>query len=169
MRVTRRNSNRYNCAQQRKRHHIRSQTKHDDVMKWKHFLRHWSFVRGIHRSPVNSPHNGQWRGALIFSFIYAQTNGWANLWDTGDLRRHRAHYDITVMLIEISQTTYKCKRHAITWTNDDPVHWRILYFGPEHETLKHWFKGKYDPCQTATWNAFSLDSIFVLSCNSNGG
>ena len=28
---------------------------------------HWPFVRGIHRSPVNFPHKGQWRGALMFS------------------------------------------------------------------------------------------------------
>ena len=26
---------------------------HDDVIKWKHFLRYRPFVRGIHRSPVN--------------------------------------------------------------------------------------------------------------------
>ena len=39
---------------------------YDDVIKWKHFLRYWPFVRGIHRSPVNSPHKGQWRGALMF-------------------------------------------------------------------------------------------------------
>ena len=26
-----------------------------------------AFVQGIHRSPVNSPHKGQWRGALMFS------------------------------------------------------------------------------------------------------
>ena len=32
---------------------------HDDVIKWKHFPRYWPFVRGIHRSPVNSPHKGQ--------------------------------------------------------------------------------------------------------------
>ena len=32
---------------------------HDDVIKWKHFPRNWPFVRGIHRSPVNSPHKGQ--------------------------------------------------------------------------------------------------------------
>ena len=32
---------------------------HDDVIKWKHFLRYWPFVRGIHRSLVNSPHKGQ--------------------------------------------------------------------------------------------------------------
>ena len=42
---------------------------HDDVIKWKHFPRYWPFVRGIHRSPVNSPHKGQWRGALMFSLI----------------------------------------------------------------------------------------------------
>ena len=39
---------------------------HGDVIEWKHFLRYWPFVRGIHRSPVDSPHKGQWRGALIF-------------------------------------------------------------------------------------------------------
>ena len=39
---------------------------HDDVIKWKHFPRYWPFVRGIHRSPVNSHHKGQWRGALDF-------------------------------------------------------------------------------------------------------
>ena len=42
---------------------------HDDVIKWKHFPRYWPFVRGIHRPPVNSPHKGQWRGALLFFFI----------------------------------------------------------------------------------------------------
>ena len=30
--------------------------RHDDVIKWKYFPRSWPFVRGIHRSPVNSPH-----------------------------------------------------------------------------------------------------------------
>ena len=42
---------------------------HDEVIKWKHFPRYWPFVRGIHRWPVNSPHKGQWRGALMFSLI----------------------------------------------------------------------------------------------------
>ena len=39
-----------------------------DVIKWKHFPLYWPFVRGIHLSPVNSPHKGQWSGALIFFF-----------------------------------------------------------------------------------------------------
>ena len=44
---------------------------HDDVIKWKHFPRYWPFVRRIHRSLVNSPHKGQWRGAFTFSSICA--------------------------------------------------------------------------------------------------
>ena len=47
----------------------------DDVIKWKHFPRYWPFVWGIHRPPVNSPHKGQWRGALMFSLICARING----------------------------------------------------------------------------------------------
>ena len=54
-------------------------------------------MRGIHRSPVNSPHKGQWRDALMFSFNYVCTNVWVNDHDTGDLRRHRVHYHVTVM------------------------------------------------------------------------
>ena len=70
---------------------------HDDVIKWKHFPRYWPFVRGIHRSPVNSPHKGQWRGALMFTLICAWINGWVNNGEAGDLRRYRAHYDVIVM------------------------------------------------------------------------
>ena len=65
----------------------------DDVIKWKHFPRYWPFVWGIHRSPVNSPHKGQWRGALMFSLICAWINRWVNNCEAGDLRRYRAHYD----------------------------------------------------------------------------
>ena len=70
---------------------------HDDVITWKHFPRYWPFVRWIHRSPVNSPHKGQWRGALIFSLICAWINGWVNNRKASDLRRHHAHNDVTAM------------------------------------------------------------------------
>ena len=68
-----------------------------DVIKWKHFPRYWPFVQGIHRSPVNSPHKGQWRGALMFSLICAWLNSWVNNREAGDSRRHSAHYDVSVM------------------------------------------------------------------------
>ena len=72
---------------------------HDDVIKCKHFPRYWPFVRIIHRSPVNSPHKGQWRGALMFSLICVWINGWVNNREAGDLRRYRAHYDVIVMVM----------------------------------------------------------------------
>ena len=39
---------------------------HDEVIEWKHFPRHWPFAGN-----ANSPHKGQWRGALMFSLICA--------------------------------------------------------------------------------------------------
>ena len=74
-----------------------SASKHDGIIKWRYFPRYWPFVRKIHRSPVNSPHKGQWRRALTFSLICAWTNSWVNNGETGDLRRHRAHHDVIVM------------------------------------------------------------------------
>ena len=87
-------------------------TIHDDVIKWKHFPRYWPFVQGIHRSPVNSSHKGQWRGALIFSFISTSINGRINNRKAGDLRRNRVHYDVTVMYWDAYVHGHSC------WTTD---------------------------------------------------
>ena len=54
----------------------------------------------IHRSPVNSPHKGQWHGALMFSLICAWMNGWVNNREADDLRRHHAYFDATVMRVQ---------------------------------------------------------------------
>ena len=62
------------------------------------FPRYWPFVWGIHRLPVNSPHKGHWRRALMFSLICFWINGWVNNGDVGDLRRNSAHYDVKVMV-----------------------------------------------------------------------
>ena len=86
--------------------------KHDDVIKWKHFPRYWPFVRGIHRSPVNSPYKGQWCGALTFSLICVWINGWVNHRKAGDLRRYRAHYDIIVMNRKLSCLNLMSVYHA---------------------------------------------------------
>ena len=64
------------------------QRHHDDAIKLKHVPRHWPFVRGIHWSPVNPSQKGQWRGALMFSLIFAWKDGWENNPEVGGLRRH---------------------------------------------------------------------------------
>ena len=62
------------------------------IPRWRHqmetFPPYWPFVRGIHWSPVDSPHTGQWRGALMFSLMQTWTNLWVNNRDADDLRRH---------------------------------------------------------------------------------
>ena len=65
----------------------------------------WELL-GFHRSPVNFPHKGQWRGALMFSLICAWINGLVCNLGTGDLRRHSAHYDVTVMNILSAFNTF---------------------------------------------------------------
>ena len=97
------------------------ETRHDDVIKWKLFPRYWPFVRGIRRLPVNSPHKGQWRGALKFSLISAWKNGWVNNRDVGDLRHYRAHYDVTVMEVNLKDIGrigryLSTTKHSKTWT-----------------------------------------------------
>ena len=57
---------------------------------------------GISRSPVISPHKGQWRGALMFSFICAWINVWLNNGAAGDLRHYSVHYDVTVMIMHFA-------------------------------------------------------------------
>ena len=112
---------------------------HDDVIKWKHFPRYWPFVRGIHRSPVNSPHKGQWRGALMFTLICARINGWVNNREAGDLRRYPAHCDVIVMCWKVQFTTHcrinetqpsQCNHHTmdLLW---EKFQWILtLYINP---------------------------------------
>ena len=107
---------------------------HDDVTKWKHFPRYWPFVWGIHRSSVNSPHKGQWRGVLMFSLFCAWMNEWVNNRGAGDLRRHRAHYDVTVMIL------------LDTW---DPFYWHRLTF------ISTWIS---NPMPNNVWDEISFQT-----------
>ena len=104
-------------------------TLHDDVIKWKHFPRYWPFVRGILRSPVNSLHKGQWRGALIFSSICVWINSWVNNRDAGDLRRYCAHYDVSVMICSVPGPEINSARQVLT-------HWGwVIYASYNYATI----------------------------------
>ena len=90
-------SSKFVTRQLRVSHGVLILPSHDDVIKWKQFPRYWPFVRGIHRSSVNSPHKIHWRRALMCSLIWAWINGWVNNCVADDLRRHRAHHNVIVM------------------------------------------------------------------------
>ena len=52
--------------------------------------------------------SSQWRGVLMSSLMCAWTNGWANNRDGADLRRHRLHYDVTLMVCNESIYHARC-------------------------------------------------------------
>ena len=89
------------------------------------FPRHWPFLRGIHRTPVNSPLKGQWHGALMFSLICVWINGWLNNLEAGDLSRNRACYDVIVIVrsaigtsLLITSAVIRDKDFAMSLRND---------------------------------------------------
>ena len=84
---------------------------------------------------VNSPHKGQWRGALIISLICAWINASVNNRKAGDLRRHRAHYDVIVMiLIFFKCFTSRCLFNPTPWTLS------LIEFTPwEHATYSYMY------------------------------
>ena len=65
---------------------------------WRHQMETCSALLAI--CAGNFPHQGQWRGALMFSLICAWMNDWVNNREAGDLRCDRAHYDVTVMWMD---------------------------------------------------------------------
>ena len=105
---------------------------HDDVIKWKHFPRHWQFVR----YPRWIPHTkGQWREALVFSLICVWTNGWVNSRKAGDLRRYHAHYDIIVM-VPVSTIISKSGLYVIFGTEN--ARDKIITRGNNNVILTFW-------------------------------
>ena len=85
-------------------------------------LRVTGHLCGEFTGPVNSPHKGQWRGALMFSLICAWINRWITNREAGDLRRNRAHYDINVMVLDYGLLPKS--RQAIIRTNCGIGYWR---------------------------------------------
>ena len=77
---------------------VKTVCRHNDVIKWKHFPRYWHFVRGIHRSPVNSPHKRPVALSFDVSLICAWTNGWVNHRDASDLGRHCVNFGVTFIV-----------------------------------------------------------------------
>ena len=75
--------------------------RHDDVIKWKHF----STLLAI--CAWNSPFTGEFPSQRLLtrrfdvSLICDWINGWVNNREAGDLRLHRAHNGVTVIISQI--------------------------------------------------------------------
>ena len=67
------------------------------------------------------PSQNQWRGALLFSLICTWTNGWVNTRDASNLRRHWAHYDVTVMDSLNADPVYMWDAHLVNSVSEDDL------------------------------------------------
>ena len=74
------------------------------LRQWVSVIKMEPFSASLALCEGNPPalHKDQWRGALMFSLMCTWTNGWANNRDAGDLRRHRLHNDVTLMVCRVS-------------------------------------------------------------------
>ena len=117
-----------------------------NLIKWKHFPRYWPFVRGIHRSPVNSPHKGQRRGALMFSLIWAWINGWVNnggdgwfetpsrpLWRYCNVFHIKGENRLANMTSSLNENMKE--RHGVGWGKTPPL--RVWWTSWPHTLLEH--------------------------------
>ena len=82
---------------------------------------------------VNSPVTGEfpaqseWRGALIFSLFCAWINAWVNNREAGDLKRHRAHYDV---IVTVTQTLINVDSSSIVFCE---INHRAIWQESVHE------------------------------------
>ena len=106
-----------------------------------------AFVRGIHRSPVNSPHKGQWCGFFMFSLICARINCWINNRKAGDCSIWRHCNDIchTFHCFEAYRIALTS---SVTYYICDQFHFVIspnlrLFTTPGHESLSYFFRTRF--------------------------
>ena len=53
------------------------------------------------------------RDAELCYFLWSAKNGWVNNRDTGDLRRHRGHYDITAMVCGLRTSSFLSETNPV--------------------------------------------------------
>ena len=134
---------------------------------WRHQMETFSALLAICAGnspiPVNSPHKGQSRGALLFTLICVWINGCVNNREADDLRRYCAHYGVTVMLV-ITHGNFKLAMiygYNIVYAGQcDSSWWPQLWFRLYHHilsaasyrSLEKWVL--FPICAIYVWNQF---------------
>ena len=79
--------------------------------------------------------------ALVFSLICVWINGWVNNREAGDLRRHRAHYDVIVMMAIKSAFQCECDVILLIMTSNNVRKWNNIL---KRKILTKFFKVQTD-------------------------
>ena len=115
--------------------------------------------------PGEFPPKGQWHGALMFSLNCVWINSWINNREAGDLRRHRAHYDVIVMKSHANCHPFCGGWHNFATTatvfnlwNQTQSQSRTMCCFP---VVSHWQLTFI--IYSAWWNGFSLNNRSILT------
>ena len=74
----------------------------------------------------------------MFSLICAWINGWVNNCNAGDLRRHRVHYDVTVMCSSWkAEVQLPAQKHTCVLS----LCWNLSILGKMYQYHGYWFPG----------------------------
>ena len=137
--------------------------------------RHGANMGGKHGTyrPLMGPMFAPW--SLLSGLLCSWTSGWANNRDTGDLRRHRAHYGATVMYFTTAHhqpdmygtiTSYPKMRiwhEKVIWNNWSSVNYFGRFFISEKKNIYgFWEQGSENsPCPAGR---FETSSKFHSLC-----
>ena len=125
---------------------------------WRHQMETFSALlalcAGNSPVPVNSPHKGQWRGALMFALICIWRNDWVNNREAGDLRPGLGSNTFYQIQIQIQIQKFGFFKYK----------YKYKYF------LQPWFKYKYKykyihsntNTNTNTFNQIYLPKLFRI-------
>ena len=100
---------------------------HDDVMLWKLFPCYWRLVRGIHRSPRDSPHKRSVKCRFLFLLILAQPNCWTNRGVDDDLRPQNVDFNAITCLASCTPR----------WHDSAACHCEPAWAPPKHGSKFH--------------------------------
>ena len=130
---------------------------HDDIFRvTDHLCEEYTGHRWI---PLTKASNAE-----LWCFLW--TNGWVNNRDAGDLRRHRAHYDVTLM---VSQGQFRHSRHShiclnvneTTLINGTSITWITRSWCYDDHKTKHNHTGYVIHRMHSAWWRMSLAIVAV--------
>ena len=104
------------------------------AIRWKHFPRYLPFIRGIPLNGEFPPQKPVTRSFDLF-FDLRLDKDWINYRGVGDLRRYRAHFDVTVMLTLFLRVKLTTSKYCFWWwlgtgqaTNHCLKQWWLVYW-----------------------------------------
>ena len=149
---------------------------HPPSLWWRHQMETFSALLAI--CAGNSPVTGGFPAqrpvtrALMFSFICAWINSWVNNREAGDLRRNRAHYDVTVMV----RVVHSCLRASdvVIWSRGRLMLYHSACIEECHLSRRFYYHGltKFMAWKSNYVNCFVSDVIIYIyhtPCNFHGG